>query len=123
VVDDAVRRVAVVDVELSRLPRVRSRTGSRGRSKRRREDGGAKGKPPGTKTATRRGSRKRGSMSKLMQSGADGRDGPEFARTPRGRWHALVLPIPDVRGRVHHQALSSEGSAEKASTAVTGTQW
>jgi hypothetical protein len=55
VVDDAMRRVAVVDVELSRLPRVKSRTGSRGRSRRRREDGGAKGKPPWTKTATRRG--------------------------------------------------------------------
>jgi hypothetical protein len=65
VVDDVVPRVAVVNVELSRFPRVRSRIGSRGRSRRRREDGGSKGKPPRTKTAMRLGSR-RGSMTKSM---------------------------------------------------------
>jgi hypothetical protein len=41
------RRVVVVDVELSRLPRVRSCTGSRGRSRRRREDSGVKGSHQG----------------------------------------------------------------------------
>jgi hypothetical protein len=46
--------------------------------------------------------------------------GPE---TPRGRWHAPVLPILDVRGRVHHQVTSSEGSTEEASTTVTGAKW
>jgi hypothetical protein len=51
-VEDVVLSVAVVDVELSRLSRVSSRTGNRGRS-RRREDGGAKGKPPRMKTTTR----------------------------------------------------------------------
>jgi hypothetical protein len=43
VVDDAVHRVVVVDVELSRLPRVKSRTGSRGHSRRRHEDAGTMG--------------------------------------------------------------------------------
>jgi hypothetical protein len=35
----------------------------------------------------------------------------------------LVLPIPDVRERVHHQVLSSERSAEEASTMVAGAKW
>jgi hypothetical protein len=79
VLDDAVRRVAVVDVQLSRLPRVRSRTRSHGRSRRCREGSGVKGKPPRTKMVMHRGSR-RGSMPKSMQSGADGRDISGFAK-------------------------------------------
>ena len=57
VVEEVVRRVAVVDGELSRSPMVRSRTGIRGRT-RKRHGGGATETTPETKTATRRGSRR-----------------------------------------------------------------
>ena len=57
VVEEVVRRVAMVDGELSRSPMVRSRTGSRGRM-RKRHGGGVMETTPETKTATRRGSRR-----------------------------------------------------------------
>jgi hypothetical protein len=123
VVDDAMRMVAVVGVELSRLPRVRSRTRSHGRS-RCRDDGGAKGKPPRTKTGTRRGSR-RGLMPKSMQSGAVRRGILGFARPKNISGMMARTGVANTRHAREGAppGVSSEGSAEKASTTVTSTQW
>jgi hypothetical protein len=52
--------------------------------------------------------------------------GETFSGLPRSKMprdddthtHTPVLQIPDVQGRVHHQAPSSEGSVEKASTTL-----
>jgi len=78
VVEEVVRRVAVVDGELSRSPMVRSRTGSRGRT-RKRHGGGVTETTPETKTATRRGSR-RESRCRNRRRHAIERHIPGFAR-------------------------------------------
>jgi hypothetical protein len=124
VVEDVVRRVAVVDVGLSRLSRIRSHTGSRGRSR------GV------VRTVARRGSHhgRRGRRVEAVEKGVNAEVDAVRSRRARrsrvcqarkclgGRWHTPVLPIPDVGGRVHHQVSLSEGPAEKASTTVAGAK-
>ena len=122
VVEEVVRRVAVVDGELSRSPMVRSRTGSRGRT-RKRHGGGVTETTPEMKTATRRGSR-RESMPQSTQTRHRATH-PRVCQTREcigGDGTHRCCQDRTCEGECTTKTPLSEGPAEKASTTVAGAE-
>ena len=113
-VDDAMRRVAVVDVavEIADAEVVaHEAAGAQGSAKQWWRGGAV----DDDGIVMRRGRREGDAVKPPRPRRVPGLPGP-VAR--RGRRHAPVLPIPDAQGRAHNQVAECRGPAEEVSTTV-----